>query len=85
MRRIKDAITRFVVIRKLSAIFGREGVLRMLKFMEGHRTNIIAGLVFFTGVAHAAGWIDMEMMIKIDAVLGAFGLHFLRQGIKNKK
>ncbi len=54
-----------------------------MEFFKGKKTFIVAILFGVTGILHAFGVVDQEVLLKIDAVLAAFGFGFLRAGIKN--
>jgi hypothetical protein len=53
-----------------------------MKFLEGKKTYITAGLLAVASFVYAMGWIDEKTLVAIDSFLGAFGLGFLRAGIK---
>tara|TARA_R100000306_G_C4308548_1_gene108933 strand:+ start:257 stop:478 length:222 start_codon:yes stop_codon:yes gene_type:complete len=53
------------------------------EMLKGKKTYIIAGIAGIATIAYALGYIELTMLVKIDAILAPFGLAFLRAGINN--
>lgn len=53
-----------------------------MQFLDGKKTYIVAALFLAANVAYILGYVDVETVAKIDAVLAPFGLAFLRAGVK---
>ena len=50
-------------------------------WLKGKKTYITMILSGLTGLALLVGWIDEEMVLKINAILIPLGLGFMRKGV----
>lgn len=55
-----------------------------MNFLNGKRTYIIAVLLVLANAAYSLGYVDADLIVKIDAILAPLGLAFLRAGIPSK-
>ena len=53
-----------------------------MKWFEGYKTYIVAGLMIALVIAKSKGLISQEAYIEINGILVAFGISTLRMGAK---
>ena len=53
-----------------------------MKFLDGKKTYLTAGMIAGCTFAKIVGWITEDQYQTILGLLGAFGLYALRDGIK---
>ena len=54
---------------------------KLLNFLDGKKTYIVAFLAAVLNFAVAVGWLSVEDLQQINVVLGALGLASLRAGV----
>lgn len=55
--------------------------MKLLKFLEGKKTYIVAVVIAVLNLAVALGWISPENLEQINVILVALGLGAIRAGI----
>lgn len=58
---------------------------KVIEFMKGKKTYLVALMVGIVAVAQFLGWIDMSVATLLYGVLGAGGTASLRNAIINSK
>lgn len=56
---------------------------KLLEFLKGKKTYIIAAVMAIATFANLMGWIDVSILAKVEAFLLPLGLAALRAGVKN--
>lgn len=55
-----------------------------MTWLKGKRTYIVAILAGLATIVYGLGYIELNMLIRIDAILAPLGLAFMRAGIGSR-